>query len=74
MQRPAVVLPGCCAPGLRPMRRSPDAEGAWAERGTEHLADEGAMGGVEGADSCPGKAGLDGLLAAAGAPGLGRDP
>src|SRR3984957_801636 len=59
---------------LRPIRRPPDAKGAWTEGGTEHLADESAMGGVKGAYGGRREAWLDGLLTAPGPARLGRDP
>ena len=50
------------------------AEGSRAKRGAQQLADEGAVGGMEGADGRAGEAGLDGRAAVARPPGLGRDP
>jgi hypothetical protein len=50
------------------------AEGTGAERSAEHAAEESAVRRVEGADGRGGEAGLDGGTAAAGPPGLGRDP
>src|ERR1035441_2168481 len=50
------------------------AEGTGAQRSAEHAAEESAVRRVEGADGRGGEAGLDGGTAAAGPPGLGRDP
>src|SRR5437016_3057832 len=56
------------------MRWADGAEGAGTKRAPAHLADEGPMGGVEGADGRPRKAGFDRRLSAARPPGLSRDP
>src|SRR5579875_3878634 len=65
--------PGGLRGGLRTCRVRL-TEGAGAERGAEQVADEAAVGGVEGADGRRPEAGLDGLAAAAGPAGLDRDP
>src|ERR1700734_4172004 len=51
-----------------------DAQHAGAHRAAEHLADQRAVGGVQGPDRGAGESWLHGGLAASGASWLGRDP